>query len=96
MKKKTVMKKHPVKRAKKTPKKQWKDMSPGRRTGTMVFSAVQVSLALAAWIDLARRPANQVKGKKGIWAGIIAVNYIGPIAYFLKGRQTEEAPSPSA
>ncbi|MCH8559128.1 PLD nuclease N-terminal domain-containing protein [Nesterenkonia sp. LB17] len=89
MKKKTVIKKHPVKDARKSPKKQWKDMSPGRRAGTMVFSIVQISLAVAAWVDLARRPANQVNGKKGIWAAIIAVNYVGPISYFLKGRRTD-------
>ncbi|MGJ9404905.1 PLD nuclease N-terminal domain-containing protein [Nesterenkonia aurantiaca] len=88
MKKKTVMKKHPVEGAKKSPKKSWKDMSPERRLGTMVLASIQISLAAAAWIDLARRPADQVKGSKGVWAGVIAVNYVGPIAYFLKGRQT--------
>ncbi|MGJ9371769.1 PLD nuclease N-terminal domain-containing protein [Nesterenkonia sp. CF4.4] len=93
MKHKTVLKQHPVKgpwkNAKKSPTKQWEDMGPGRRAGTMVFSVVQISLAVAAWIDLARRPANQVNGRKGIWAGVIAINYLGPIAYFLKGRQTD-------
>lgn len=88
MKQKTVTKKHPVEGVKRHPKKAWQDMSPERRFATMLLATVQISLAAAAWIDLARRPADQVKGSKGVWAGIIAVNYIGPIAYFLKGRQT--------
>lgn len=54
-----------------------------------MFSVVQISLAAAAWLDLARRLANQVNGKKGILAVIIAVDYVGPIASFLKGRRTD-------
>lgn len=74
--------------AKMNPKQRWNDMTPGKRVGAMVLTSVQVSLAVTAWTDLATRPANQVNGKKGMWAAIIAVNFIGPVAYFLKGRQT--------
>ncbi|GAA1160666.1 PLD nuclease N-terminal domain-containing protein [Nesterenkonia sandarakina] len=70
-------------------KKQWKQMSPERRALSMALAAAQISLAVTAWIDLARRPAHQVNGKKSIWAGIIGINYVGPIAYFLKGRRTD-------
>lgn len=69
-------------------KKQWKDMSTGQRAGAMVLGAVQVTLAISAWVDLARRPAEQVRGSKGKWALIIAINYIGPIAYFVRGRRS--------
>lgn len=84
-----MTKKHPMKNAKASPKKQWDDMSTGRRAVTMMLSAVQISLAVAAWADLARRPADQVNGKKGLWAAIIAVNFVGPISYFVKGRRNE-------
>lgn len=70
-------------------KKQWKDLSGGQRAGSMVLGVVQLALAVAAWADLARRPAEQVNGRKGLWAAIIAVNYIGPIAYFVKGRRKD-------
>jgi hypothetical protein len=73
--------------AKKNLKQQWDSLSPPKQVGTMVLASVQVSLAVSAWADLAARPASQVNGKKGIWAVIIAVNFIGPIAYFLGGRR---------
>ncbi|RJN32250.1 hypothetical protein D3250_07445 [Nesterenkonia natronophila] len=53
----------------------------------MVLASIQLSLAVSAWADLAARPASQVNGRKGMWAVIIAVNFIGPIAYFLIGRR---------
>lgn len=71
-----------------TKKKQWKDLSAGQRRATGLMGVLQVSLAVAAWVDLARRPAAQVNGRKGVWAAVIAINFVGPIAYFLKGRRT--------
>ena len=69
-------------------KKQWQDLSGGQRAVTAVAGVVQLALAAAAWVDLARRPADQVNGKKGVWAAVIAINWVGPIAYFTKGRKT--------
>jgi hypothetical protein len=68
------------------PKTPWKDLPPAKRVSVLVTAAVQLALALAAWRDLARRPASQVNGNKGKWALIIALNYVGPVLYFLKGR----------
>ncbi len=49
---------------------------------------LQLGLMLFALIDLARRPA--ANGPRWLWALIIIViNIIGPIAYFLIGRQEE-------
>lgn len=73
---------------KKKQQKTWKDLTTGQRVGAVVAGSVQISLAVAAWADLARRPAAQVNGKKGVWAAVIAINYVGPIAYFVKGRRT--------
>lgn len=70
-------------------KRTWRDMSSGRRAGAAVLASIQLSLAVAAWTDLARRPASQVNGRKGVWAAVIAINYIGPIAYFVKGRRSD-------
>jgi Phospholipase_D-nuclease N-terminal len=68
-------------------KKNWSDLTPGQRAGTIITGVVQLVLASAAWTDLARRPRAQVKGPKGLWAVVIAVNWVGPIAYFVFGRR---------
>ncbi|GAA2041553.1 hypothetical protein GCM10009740_37390 [Terrabacter terrae] len=69
-------------------KKKWSDLSSNQQTAILVAGCVQVSLAATAWVDLARRPAKQVQGSKAKWAAIIAINFIGPIAYFTRGRKT--------
>jgi hypothetical protein len=28
-----------------------------------------------------------VNGPKGLWAGVISVKFVGPLAYFLRGRR---------
>jgi hypothetical protein len=52
--------------------------------------AVEAGLKIAALIDLARRPARQVRGSKRWWAvAITFINAAGavPIVYFLRGRR---------
>lgn len=66
--------------------KSWAQMSPVERVVAIALAVVQVALAVTAWVDLARRPASRVNGPKPAWALAIAVNFVGPIAYFLKGR----------
>ncbi len=53
----------------------------------LVLGSVQLSLAAGAWADLATRPAAQVNGRKPVWAAIIAVNVVGPLAWFRWGRR---------
>jgi len=74
-------------------KKKWSDLTSGQQAAIVVAGCVQVSLAAAAWADLARRPAEEVVGSKGKWAAIIAINFIGPVAYFARGRRVT-APVP--
>lgn len=64
----------------------FRDLTPGQQTLVLTLACVQLSLAATAWIDLARRPADRVAGSKAKWAAIIAVNWIGPITYFRRGR----------
>lgn len=68
-------------------KKRWAEMSTPQRAMVVLGSGLQIALALAAWIDLAKRRPEQVKGPKGRWAGIIGINFVGPIAYFAFGRR---------
>jgi hypothetical protein len=69
----------------------WREMSSRRRTLTVVLGVVQVSLAVAAWVDLKRRPASQIRGPKQRWAAVISVNFVGPLFYFARGRITAPA-----
>ncbi len=68
-------------------KQRWSDLTPGMRRGVIAAATVEVGLAAAAWIDLARRPAARVNGPKPAWAAAIAVNIVGPLAYFRWGRR---------
>ena len=69
-------------------KKKWSDLTSGQRKAMIALGTVEVALASAAYIDLIRRPADEVDGSKGKWAAIIAINIVGPIAYFTRGRKT--------
>lgn len=68
-------------------KKSWAELSARRRVLIVVTGVAEVGLAGAAWLDLARRPAAQVRGPKWRWALLIAVNVVGPITYFAVGRR---------
>jgi hypothetical protein len=49
---------------------------------------IQLALMIAALVDLIRRP--RTRGPKWVWLLVILlVNYIGPILYFIIGRQEE-------
>ena len=65
----------------------WQELSSGQRAALLTLASVQVSLAATAWTDLARRPADQVNGSKAKWAAVIAINVVGPVLYFTKGRR---------
>ena len=67
--------------------KKWSELTSAQQTAVVTLGSVQMALAATAWIDLARRPAGQVNGRKGPWAAVIAVNWIGPLAYFRWGRR---------
>jgi hypothetical protein len=67
--------------------RKWSDMTGGQKFGTVAGGIVQFVLATLAWSDLAHRPAKKVNGPKGIWAAVIAINFAGPIAYFMGGRK---------
>ena len=68
-------------------KKRWAELSTPQRVMVVLGGALQISLAIAAWIDLAKRKPEQVKGPKVRWAGIIGINFVGPILYFALGRR---------
>ena len=72
------------------PRKRWNDLEPRQRQAIMLVGALEAGLKVAALVDLARRPAREVRGSKRWWVvAIMFVNAAGavPIAYFLRGRR---------
>jgi hypothetical protein len=53
----------------------------------LALGSVQLSLAATAWADLATRRAEEVNGSRARWAAIIAINWVGPLAWFRWGRR---------
>ena len=52
-----------------------------------VLVAVELVSAGYAWRDLARRPAESVRGSKNLWRAFIAANPGNSMAYWLLGRR---------
>jgi hypothetical protein len=74
------------------PPQRWSDLSERSRKLIIAAGVVDVSLRIAALIDIKRRPASQVRGRKGVWAAVVAVvNSAGvlPMSYFLFGRRRQ-------
>lgn len=68
-------------------RRQWRDLTPRQQAAVLTLACVQLSLAATAWADLATRPAAAVNGRKSVWTAVIAVNFLGPLAYFRWGRR---------
>jgi hypothetical protein len=68
-------------------RRRWRDLTPRQQTTVLTLASVQLSLAVTAWRDLAVRPAATINGPKAVWAAAIAVNFLGPLAYFRWGRR---------
>ncbi len=66
-------------------KKKWKDLTPGQRILTVVGALIQFTLLVLAQRDLAKRPAEEVKGPKWLWRIVTMINFLGPISYFAFG-----------
>jgi hypothetical protein len=72
-------------KAKKT--QRWSDLSTEQRIGVVALGTFQVSLQIAALVDIRRRPAKQIKGRKATWVAVSFINTFGPLAYFKFGRR---------
>jgi hypothetical protein len=71
-------------------KKQWNDLTPGARRLIVLLGTFEAILKVVALVDLARRPAAEVRGRKWVWAlSIILTNSVGavPATYLVRGRR---------
>lgn len=67
--------------------RRWSDLTSSQRTAVVVLGAVEVVLTTRALVDLARRPSEQVRGPKPVWALGCFVQPVGPVAYLVFGRR---------
>jgi hypothetical protein len=70
--------------------RRWSDLSERTRKLIIVTAVAESILKGVALIDIKRRPADQIRGPKWLWAPVVAVvNSAGvvPIAYFVFGRR---------
>jgi hypothetical protein len=67
--------------------KKWSDLSDRQKTVVVVGGTVELLLTAVALIDLARRPAEQVRGPKALWAMGCLIQPVGPISYLVAGRR---------
>ncbi|GAA1107196.1 hypothetical protein GCM10009630_00090 [Kribbella jejuensis] len=70
--------------------KKWDELSPRSRRLVVVGAVAESVLKSIALADLARRPAEQVRGPKPAWAVFLTLfNSVGvaPVAYWLFGRR---------
>lgn len=72
-------------------RKSWQELTRPQRTGIGVLGLIQVGLLLAALRDLRQRPDDAINGSRRLWKAAVFINYIGPIAYFWKGRRDTTA-----
>jgi len=70
-------------------KKKWTNFTPAQKLLSIVAGIVQVGLLGSALWDIIRRPKDEFRGSKWMWTGIVFINFIGPVTYFLFGRVPE-------
>jgi len=73
--------------------KRWGDLSERNRRIITVVAIVEAALKAWMLLDLKRRPADEVRGSKRLWAFSSVVNSAGvvPLSYFVFGRRSTPA-----
>jgi Phospholipase_D-nuclease N-terminal len=69
--------------------KRWSDLTGAQQKAIVVVAALEMVVTASALIDLARRPARQVRGPKQLWLVGCFVQPVGPIAYLALGRRPD-------
>jgi hypothetical protein len=75
-------------------KQQWSDLSERTRKVLITMAVAEGILKIAALIDIKRRPASQIRGRKWLWASVVAVVSsagVLPISYFVFGRRQAQS-----
>jgi hypothetical protein len=69
-------------------------LSTRQQVGLVIRGVAQTVVLIVAARDLRRRPRDQVRGSKWLWAPVLGMNYLGtgPIAYLVGGRRRGSHP----
>lgn len=73
-----------------TARRQWNELSERTRRLIITAAVAEGILRVAALIDIKRRPASQIRGRKWVWAAVVAVVSsagVAPVSYFVFGRR---------
>jgi Phospholipase_D-nuclease N-terminal len=65
----------------------WSDLTRTQQLLIIGMGAVELVLTATALVDLARRPADQVRGPKPLWVLGCLVQPVGPLAYLVLGKR---------
>ena len=65
----------------------WRDLKTWQKAVVVDVALMQIGIFLVAWADLTRRSPDLVNGNKRAWRAALFLNFIGPLAYFAKGRK---------
>ena len=67
--------------------RKWSELSSGQKTAIVTLASVEMALTATALVDLIRRPADQVHGRKAVWGMALFVQPVGPVAYLWTHRR---------
>ena len=70
-------------------RRRWSELDPRLRQALLVGGAFEAGLKVAALVDLAQRPGEEIRGPKAAWAAALVLVGSGgalPILYLLRGR----------
>jgi hypothetical protein len=72
--------------------RRWSDLSARTRRLIVIVAAVEAALKFVALRDIRRRPPEQIRGRKWLWATVVGLaNSVGtvPVCYLLFGRRKQ-------
>ncbi len=68
-------------------KKRWRDLTPTQQGLILGLVSLELAFTATALVDLARRPASQIRGPKPLWLLGCFVQPVGPLAYLVLGHR---------
>ena len=78
-------------------RRRWSDLSKRTRILLVTAAGADGALRVAALIDIQRRPASQIRGRKWMWAAVVALASsagVVPMSYFVFGRRRQPRSRP--
>lgn len=67
--------------------KSWSELTKGQKAAIIIAGAMEFGMKVAALADIYRRDRREVRGPKAVWVAAQAVNFFGPVSYFMFGRR---------